>query len=249
MSTPLAAATMLALAQDAGRDYNVPVPLILAVARHESAFNPAARRGEAHLADASHGLMQLLLSTARGLGYTGSPGAWNPLTGRGTGLYDPVTNIGLGTRLLRQLLNQTNGDIARTLSAYNAGLGNAKRATVQTRFCEVWKPTAPTTGRVLDRDCARIRTVYPGEYPNQPYVDAVTRHLIGYGGSLSMPARYVPTVGGGGDVGPAGGAVPPGSSSSPSGTPSVAFVVRPAVAVLLAAGTAIFFLWQRLGGR
>lgn len=246
MSAALTLAAMTTLATNAARQHNVPVPLVLAVARHESAFRPDAVRGEPHLNDASHGLMQLLLSTAKSVGYYGSvPGAWNDARRVGTGLYDPQTNINAGARFLRVLLNATNGDIARTISAYNAGLSNAQRATRESRFCERWKPTAPTTGRTLDRDCERIRVVRVGEFPNQPYVDAVSKHLTTYGGSLSMRPEFS-AVGNAGGGGPTGG-----SSSGPSAPPSSAgtmFVVRPSTAIFIAAVSALAFIWKSLSG-
>jgi soluble lytic murein transglycosylase-like protein len=94
----------------AGR-YGVPESWIRAVIQVESAWKPAAYRYEAKIEDASYGLMQLLYSTAAGLGYTG-PAA---------GLYDPETNIDLGTRLLAQLRDRYGEDFARIYSAYNSG--------------------------------------------------------------------------------------------------------------------------------
>jgi soluble lytic murein transglycosylase-like protein len=35
--------------------------------------------------------------------------------------YDPKQNVGAGTRLLKQLLEQFDGDLPRALGAYNAG--------------------------------------------------------------------------------------------------------------------------------
>jgi len=55
--------------------------------------------------------MQLLTATAAGLGYTGTP----------DGLYDPATNIDLGTKLLGQLRRAYGDDFRRVYSAYNSG--------------------------------------------------------------------------------------------------------------------------------
>lgn len=247
---PLAEQAVQLLADRVAREQNVPRALLLAVARHESAgFYPDAHRGEPHLGDSSHGLMQLLLSTARGLGYGGAAGAWDEVHRKGSGLYDPYVNLTLGARHLRNLQART-GDLQTTIAAYNAGLGNAKRATVPTRFCEVWKPTAPATGRNIDRDCARIRNVPIGEFYNQPYVTRVMNLLKSYGGSATMPFRYEGTAGSGGESGPAAGQ-PAGSSPSPS--PSLpapsggAFVIRTVPLVVLAALAAIAYLLR--GGR
>jgi soluble lytic murein transglycosylase-like protein len=95
--------------------YNVPEPWIRAFIQTESSFNPTAYRAEPQINDASYGLMQLLYSTARGLGYTGTP----------EGLYDPETNIALGTKLMYQLRAKYGDDIQAVYSAYNSGSGTA----------------------------------------------------------------------------------------------------------------------------
>ena len=75
-------------AENAGAIHKVPPTLILAVAHMESGGDPDAFRVEPALADASFGLMQVLLGTARGLGFTGPPKA----------LFEPAVSIELGTR-------------------------------------------------------------------------------------------------------------------------------------------------------
>lgn len=90
--------------------YNIPESWIRAVIAVESSGNPRAFRPEPGISDASYGLMQLLYGTARGLGYAGTP----------DGLFDPATNIDLGTKYLAQLRN-SYGDFKRVLSAYNSG--------------------------------------------------------------------------------------------------------------------------------
>ena len=91
--------------------YGVAPELILAVMGIESAFNPRAYRYEATLKDASRGLMQLLLSTARSLGFAGAPEQ----------LYDADVNANLGTKYLAQQLRRYGGSIPDALSAYNGG--------------------------------------------------------------------------------------------------------------------------------
>ena len=84
---------------------------VAAQTRAESAFMPKARSG----ADA-RGLMQLLPGTgaltARRIGV--------PWTG-GDSLYDPTTNITLGTAYLRQMLDRLGGKSYLAIAAYNAG--------------------------------------------------------------------------------------------------------------------------------
>ena len=90
--------------------YGVSAIVIKAVIGQESGFDPNAYRAEPQIGDASRGLMQLLLRTATGLGFTGDP----------TGLYDPEVNVDLGTKLLRQNMDRTS-NIDAALSAYNGG--------------------------------------------------------------------------------------------------------------------------------
>ena len=91
--------------------YSVPFTWIKAVIGTESNFDPQAYRAEPRINDASYGLMQLLAGTARGLGYSGSI----------NGLYDPATNINLGTKLLADLRGRYGADFRRVYSAYNSG--------------------------------------------------------------------------------------------------------------------------------
>ena len=89
----------------------VPVELAQAVVRHESNFNAhvTGRAGEV-------GLMQIKLSTARGIGYRGTRKQ----------LYDPATNLAWGMKYLGQARKLAGGSECGTLSRYNGGLGNKR---------------------------------------------------------------------------------------------------------------------------
>lgn len=86
--------------------YDVPLTLLLAVARGESDFKVRAR---SHAN--AHGLMQILWpTTARHLGIN-----------RLSQLYEPCTNVDAGARYLREMLDRYDGDIHLALAAYNYG--------------------------------------------------------------------------------------------------------------------------------
>lgn len=105
---PLDQAPFGELIRKAAQKYAVDADLLYSVIAAESNFNPRA---------VSHrracGLMQLLPETARRLGVRN--------------IFDPAENIEAGTRYLRDLLKQYQGDLALTLAAYNAGPGAVQR--------------------------------------------------------------------------------------------------------------------------
>jgi hypothetical protein len=88
--------------------HGLPVSLLLAVARGESNFNPAAVSSAN-----AHGLMQILWpGTAKHLGFS-----------RLSELHDPCANVDAGARYLVELLQRYDGDMHLTLAAYNYGPG------------------------------------------------------------------------------------------------------------------------------
>lgn len=92
----------------AAETYQVPVNLIKAVAKTESNFNPNAVS-----CCGAQGVMQLMPSTAAGLGVT------DP--------FDAEQNIMGGTKYLSQMMDLYDGDVKLTLAAYNAGAGNVAK--------------------------------------------------------------------------------------------------------------------------
>jgi soluble lytic murein transglycosylase-like protein len=94
--------------QQAARHHQVDPHLIRAVIKVESNFNSRAISSKG-----ARGLMQLMPKTAQDLRVANS--------------FDPRQNIYGGTKYLRILLDSYDGDITRSLAAYNAGPGRVKR--------------------------------------------------------------------------------------------------------------------------
>lgn len=96
--------------QDAASKLGLDVNLIRAVCFRESSGNEKAYRYEPVVDDGSIGLMQILLSTARGEGFRGTQDE----------LFDPKTNIYYGGKYLKFWYAKT-GDLNLTASCYNGG--------------------------------------------------------------------------------------------------------------------------------
>lgn len=87
--------------------YGLPAGLLRSVATVESGGNPYATSGAG-----ARGLFQFMPGTAKDLGI-------NPL--------DPSQAANGAARYLRQLLNQTGGNLEDALAAYNWGIGNVQK--------------------------------------------------------------------------------------------------------------------------
>jgi soluble lytic murein transglycosylase-like protein len=93
---------------EASELYRIPVPLIRAVIKSESDYDP-------HVVSSmdARGLMQLMPDVATDMGVSD--------------VWDPRQNILGGTRLLRVLANRYDGDLVLTIAAYHAGPGSLAR--------------------------------------------------------------------------------------------------------------------------
>lgn len=106
--------------------YAVNPALIDAIAHVESRYNPAALSPKR-----ARGIMQLMPGTARDLGVDAG---------------DPAANIRGGTAYIRRLLDRFDGDIVRTIAAYNAG----PAAVVRAKGIPPYPETVSYVSRVLD---------------------------------------------------------------------------------------------------
>ena len=90
------------IVREAAERHKVDPALVKAVITTESGWNPQAvsRKGAV-------GLMQLIPQTAQRFGVNNS--------------FDPAQNVEGGTTYLRSLLDRYNGDLSKSLAAYNAG--------------------------------------------------------------------------------------------------------------------------------
>ncbi len=85
--------------------YQLPVPLIRAVIKVESDYDPRVVS-----VFGARGLMQLMPAVVKDMGVQN--------------VHDPRENILGGTRLLRILANRYDGDLTLTIAAYHAGVGS-----------------------------------------------------------------------------------------------------------------------------
>lgn len=121
------AATYVPVVAQAGERYAVSPALIDAIAHVESRYVQSAVSPRHAV-----GIMQLMPGTAAALGVESR---------------DAADNIRGGTAYIRQLLDRFDGDVVRTIAAYNAGPRAVERAGGVPRFAE----TRAYVAAVLDR--------------------------------------------------------------------------------------------------
>jgi soluble lytic murein transglycosylase-like protein len=97
-----------ALIYEKAKKYDVDPALVAAVIEQESRFRP---RAKSHVG--ARGLMQLMPRTGRWMG--------------ARDLYDPEQNVDAGVKYIKYLNQRFNGDLKKTIAAYNGGEGNVMR--------------------------------------------------------------------------------------------------------------------------
>ncbi len=127
-ATPADMEKIYAAVDDASKKYGVNKELILAVIKQESNFDSTAVSSAGAM-----GLMQIMPFNFSSLGIS------DP--------YDVNQNVNGGTKLLKQNLDQYNGNIDMALMAYNAGSGTMQKRGV-TSANDLYKMPAETQNYV-----------------------------------------------------------------------------------------------------
>jgi soluble lytic murein transglycosylase len=145
--------TLISSSRENGLD---PV-LVAALIRQESNFNPLATSPVG-----ARGLMQLMPDVGRSLASAKGIGPWNPDI-----LYDPATNIKLGTAHLSTLMRKYP-EVVKSLAAYNAGESRVVKWSTKTGAAdpEVFTERIPfVETRDYVRTILRNRAYYEALYP------------------------------------------------------------------------------------
>jgi hypothetical protein len=131
--SPLPVMRQQALVDSASRRSGVPADLISAVIQQESGFRPCSVSEKGAV-----GLMQLMPSTAEGLGVADA--------------FDPDQNVEAGAALLKTLIERYGGDLNRVLGAYNAGPRRVDEAGGVPAIPETMKYVEGILGRLQKQD-------------------------------------------------------------------------------------------------
>jgi hypothetical protein len=142
--------------------------IIEAVIKVESDYKPDATGSAGEI-----GLMQILPSTAKLLGFNGNE----------TELADPPTNIRLGATYLAEAWKLAGGDLCRTLMKYRAGHGEERMTPLSVEYCR----------RARER-LAQSSIAIGGKLTNSPpkaglQVPPIDRHLKGVAFWAAQRAR------------------------------------------------------------
>ena len=153
-ATESATDPMERIVRQAAERHKVDPALVKAVISTESGWNPNAISHKG-----AEGLMQLIPSTAERFG------VGNPL--------DPAQNVEGGTTYLKWLLDRYNGDLRKTLAAYNAGEGAVDQHGGVPRYRETQQYVQKVTHAYFQPGSGRNATLWePPRPPVRREVDA-----------------------------------------------------------------------------
>ena len=110
-----------AIVERASLDFGLPAALLDAVMAVESRYNPAVVG-----MDGEVGLMQVMLPTARMLGFNGSAAE----------LASPEVNVHYGAKYLAGAWRRAGGDICGTAMKYRAGHGETRFSYLSVEYCQ-----------------------------------------------------------------------------------------------------------------
>jgi len=147
------------IVQEAAERHKVDPALVKAVITTESGWNPQAvsRKGAV-------GLMQLIPDTAERFGVGNA--------------FDPAQNVEGGTTYLKWLLDRYNGDLSKTLAAYNAGEGAVDQYRGIPRYRETQQYVRKVTQAYFSPGSGRSSTLWePPRPPVRREVDS-NGHVI-----------------------------------------------------------------------
>ena len=133
--------------------YRVDPALVRAVIQTESNWNSSAVSRKGAL-----GLMQLVPETAQQMGVNNA--------------FDPKQNLDGGVRYLHSLLERYNGDLDRSLAAYNAGPGAVDRAGGVPRYRETREYVQKVTDSYYRPGSDRLPRAFGGQRPIYRAVNA-----------------------------------------------------------------------------
>lgn len=114
--------------------YNADPNLIYAIIKQESKFNK-----DAISSSGAKGLMQIMDTTAQDM-----VKSIDSISDENYDIYDPYTNIFIGTKYISYLINHFDGNYYLAITAYNAGMGNMEKwlnkpYTEYTNYSEVYE--------------------------------------------------------------------------------------------------------------
>jgi Transglycosylase SLT domain len=145
--------------------------LVDAVIKVESDYRPEAIGTSGEI-----GLMQVLPSTARLLGFNGTEKE----------LADPATNIRLGVTYLAEAWNLAHGDLCRSLMKYRAGHGEERMTPLSLEYCRRAREYLTQTGQITNGKDIRLPS--KPQLANSP-VPPIDRRLKGAAFWAAQKAR------------------------------------------------------------